>query len=628
MLQSAGGSHGGPRPFDVRSSPRYAFGPFVLDARNRKLLENGAPVTITSRVLDLLVVLVEHEGQPLDKERLMQHVWREAAVEEGNLARHISTLRKVLRESDQQRYVATLPGRGYQFVAPVRVLDPAVVEPASGATAATPAARPRVIGTFAIVATAVLVTATAGWLWMQPRPASDTDRRRIIVLPFENLTGDAHQEFFADGLTEEMIAELSRLHSDRLAVLARTSAMSFKGTKKTIADIRRDLDVDYVVEGSARRVGDRVRITAQLIETQTQTHLWSRSYDRDSADALGAQVDVARAIAREIRLELTPQDQARLERARTLSGQAHESYLRGRFALSQGTEPSIREAIEYFEGAAIEDPDYALAYAGIADAVVALTDFYVSPAETGDRGRRAALRAIELDETLAEAHTSLGVIHLLFDWDWPAAERELRRALELRPSYADAHSWYGYYLVAMGRPAEAIEQVTATEALDPLSVATQLHASWVYYLARRPEEAMAHVRRALALDPHPAIGHGAIWVAYAPVPEFLKGARIEQHSSSPLVLASLAGAAAVSGDHGEAERLLREIDQLSTTHHVCWYEVATVYAALHKADEAFRYLERSVAEHSMCLPDLRMDPRFDPIRADPRFAALLGRLQL
>jgi tetratricopeptide (TPR) repeat protein len=238
------------------------------------------------------------------------------------------------------------------------------------------------------------------------------------------------------------------------------------------------------------------------------------------------------------------------------------------------------------------------------------------------------LRAIELDETLAEAHTSLGVIHLLFDWDWPAAERELRRALELRPSYADAHSWYGYYLVAMGRPAEAIEQVTATEALDPLSVATQLHASWVYYLARRPEEAMAHVRRALALDPHPAIGHGAIWVAYAPVPEFLKGARIEQHSSSPLVLASLAGAAAVSGDHGEAERLLREIDHLSTTHHVCWYEVATAYATLHKADEAFRYLERSVAEHSMCLPDLRMDPRFDPIRADPRFAALLGRLQL
>jgi len=250
----------------------------------------------------------------------------------------------------------------------------------------------------------------------------------------------------------------------------------------------------------------------------------------------------------------------------------------------------------------------------------------VAPEETHGRGRRAAERAIELDDSLAEAHTSLATIHMMFDWDWMAAEREYRRALQLRPSYADAHSWYAYYLAAMGRFDEAIEQVRAAETLDPLSVATHLNASWVYYLARKEDEAIAHVKRALTLDPHVSITHGSIWAAYAPIPDLVNS--VDRESAAPMALAALAGAAAVSGRRAEAEGMLTRLKEIGTHQHVCAYEMASAYAELHENDEAFKYLERSYEERSPCLPGLRADPRFDSVRHDARFTAMLRRLQL
>jgi len=605
----------------------YAFGPFVLDVANRKLLNGSEPVAITARVFDLLTVLVERAGQPVTKETLMEQVWGDVAVEEGNVARHVSTLRKVLGDSgDAERFIATLAGRGYQFVGPVRVVD----EAASATELSAPVPAPvRSRGIGVRVAIAVGVLATIAWLTtLALRRDSGEPQVRIVVLPFENLTGDSGQDFFTDGLTEEMIAELSRVNPARLAVIARTSAMSFKGMKKSIDDIRRELNVDYVLEGSARREGDRVRITAQLIETTRQTHLLAQSYDRDRIDPVAVQQDVARAIAREIRIELTPQEAARLANVRAIDLAAHEQYLQGRHALSRGSEADIRSAIEWFERSITKDPGYALPYAGIADAVVALTDFYVSPEETHGRGRRSAQRAIELDDSLAEAHTSLATIHMMFDWDWAAAEREYRRAIELRPSYADAHSWYGYYLAAMARFEEAIDEVTAAERLDPLSVATHLNASWVFYLARRPADSMAHVKRALALDPHLSITHGSIWAAYAPIQDLVRTADIDRETAAPIALASLAGAAAVAGRRGEAEELLGRLKAIGEHQHVCPYEMASAYAALHDAEQAFKYLERSYEERSPCLPDLKTDPRFDNVRNDARYTTMLQRLNL
>lgn len=621
----------------MTDSPRtlFRFGPFVLDPANRRLTRDDQPMAITGRPFDILVALVRRPGELIDKGTLIDQVWGDTAVEEGNLARNVSTLRKVLGDdSDTPQYVATIPGRGYQFVAPVEVVSavrPEATAPVVTSTQApAPAATERrvrrvspvlltVAATLAVIAAIAVITIV--WTRNEQRAIV-----RVLVLPFENLTGSGSEDPVADGLTEETIVELGRLDPSRVLVVARTTAMTFKGTRPSLEALKGMLDVDFVVEGSLRRDADTYRTTTQLVDVARGVPVWSQSFDRATSDLLFVQQDLASAIGRQVRIEVTSDTAARLARVRTTNFEAHREYLAGRHALALGTEADIRRAIEGFERAVAIDPGYALAHTGLADAAVALTDYYVSPEETRATAKRAAQRAVDLEGSLAEAHASLGTVRLLFEWNWPEAEREFQRAIALQPGYADAHSWYGYYLALMGRADEAVAEVQVAETLDPRSVFMQLNASWVYFLARKPGEAVAHVTRALEIDPSASVTHSSLWAAYAPVTEFVLKATGDPGHATPLGLATLAGATATAGRSAEAEGILQRLQ--TAEGYVCPYEIACAKAALGKRDEAFRYLEKSYAERSPCLPDLKVDPRFDTLRNDPRMASLLGRMNL
>ena len=604
---------------------RYKFGDFVLDTGERELRRGGASVPLTPKMYDILAVLVEEAGHLVEKDTLLKRVWPDSFVEEANLAQHIFTLRKALGEPSQHgTYIETVPKRGYRFVAKVVSEAPARRQPEPSASLD---GHGRWIVPAAVLCLLVVVVSIVVVMARRPAPGGTTARRiTLMVLPFDNYTGDSNEAFIADGFTEELITQLGRLSPGRLAVIARTSSMSFKGTKESIAAIARAVAADFVLEGSVRRLGGRTRISAQLIDARDETHLWAQSYERESRDILRIESEIAQAIAREVQIELTPEERARAAGIRTIDLAAHDDYLRGRHILRLGTDASTRQSIRLFEQSIVKDPGYAPAYAGLADASIAVTESYVRPDEVIDAGRAAARKALELDDSLAEAHVSSGAIRLLFDWDWPGAEQEFRRALALNPSLADAHGWYAHYLGVMGRVEESIVEAQAAVALDPRSVVAHLNAGWVYYLARRPQEAANAVRRATAIDPQPSLTHTTLWMAYASHPDLIH--RIDPHTTDALALAALAGASAIAGDDTRARQILTKLQRIESSDYVCPYEMAAAFATLQDRDEAFRYLEKSYQEQSGCLPDLMADPRFDGVRSDPRFGALLSRLRM
>ena len=609
----------------------YKFADFTLDTVERALHHSGSAVPLTPKAYEILLALVENAGHVTDKDTLLKRVWPDSFVEEANLSQHVFTLRRALGDTPTgAAFIETVPKRGYRFIATVQAPSndglPAVPPPA-----AQEPSRVRAFWLPSAVLLFLAVVFVSIFTFGRTRgPSSEGAPPRAIlaVLPFDNYAGDPNQDFIADGLTEEMITQLGRLAPERLGVIARTSSMSFKGTKKSVREIAGALHADYVLEGSVRRDGDRVRISAQLIEAKGQTHVWAQSYERESRDFLRVQDEIAQAIAREIRIELTPLPAARAAGIRTVDLAAHDDYLHGRASLRLTTEPAVREAVRYFERSIGRDPGYAPSYTGLADAGIALTDFYVQPDEWIAKARAAAHKAIELDETLAEAHISAGAIHLLFDWDWEGAEREFRRALAINPSSGEGHAWYAYHLAVLGRPDESIVEARTAVAIDPFSVSAQLNAGWVYYLARRPEDAVKMVRRALELDPHLGITHSSVWMAYAPDPSLIGQVAIDPDSSGTLGLAALAGAFGMSGNRIKAMEILSRLKRAESDQWVCPYEMAAAYATLRDSEEVFRYLDKSYRERSGCLPDLLTDPRFDAVRSDPRFAGLLKKLNL
>ncbi|HKW61417.1 MAG TPA: winged helix-turn-helix domain-containing protein [Candidatus Acidoferrum sp.] len=404
----------------------YWFGPYRLQTPGELLYRGKDLVPLPPKVAQTLLLLLENAGEVVEKDELLKKVWRGAFVEEGSLARTISILRKTLGDGGAgQQYIVTLSKRGYRFVAPVRE---------------------------------------------KTKPQETSERKVMLaVLPFENLSGDANQEYFSDGLTEEMITQLSRLNPERLGVIARTSAMMFKGTKKRIAEIGKELGAAYILEGSVRRSGNRLRISAQLILVADETHVWAENYERSLGDVLMLQSEVARAIAREIQVTLTPREERRLARAQRVSAEAYEAYLKGRHSWNKRTEEGMRKSISFYEEAIREYPDYAMAHAGIADSYVMLACRGMVPAkETFRKARAAARMALDLDGSLGEAHGSLAHVRL-HDWDWEGLEKDFERALELDPSQAIVYYWFGEYLMSMGRPEEAIAMTQRAYQLDPLS---------------------------------------------------------------------------------------------------------------------------------------------------------------
>jgi TolB-like protein/Tfp pilus assembly protein PilF len=462
-------------------------------------------------------------------------------------------------------------------------------------------------------------------------PVSAAKRVVIAVLPFENLSGDVEQEYFSDDLTEDMIAQLARLNPQRLGVIARTSAMRYKAINKTVSEIGRELGVTYVVEGSVRRSGGRLRVIAQLIEVTGQTPLWSQSYDRDVNDVLALQGELATSIAREVKVTLAPRETLRMAHAAPVGQQAHEAYLKGRYFWNKRTEEAMRKAIEFFQEAIRHEPDYAAAHDGISDCYVMLACRGVLPVkETFQRARAAAQKALEIDGGLGEAHASLAHVRL-HDWDWTGLDEDFRRALELGPGHAFAYYWYSEYLMAVGRAEEALAMVDTAHRMDPLSTVLGASQGMIRYLARRYDEAVEHLQQALAIDPHHFLPHFRLGLVYLQqrmtretIDEMETAVRLSARSTETLT--GLAQAYAAAGMTDAMVGVIHELEAQTGVRYVSPYNMSRVYASLGEAELAFLWLERAYDEHNPDLIELRNEPVFDPLRSDARFASLLGRI--
>jgi serine/threonine protein kinase len=452
----------------------------------------------------------------------------------------------------------------------------------------------------------------------------------IAVLPLENLSRNPEQEYFTDGMTEELTTDLAKIGG--LRVISRTSAMQYKGTKKSLPEIGRELNVDSVLEGSVLRAGDRVRITAQLIRASTDEHLWAETYDRDLKDVLPLQGEVARTIASQIKVTLSPEEQSRLTPRRAVSSKAHEDYLKGLHYLHRNTEGDLRTAIEYFQRTTEQDPNFASGFAGLASAYANLSTNYRAPREVMPQAKAAALRALELDQNLAEAHTWLGFVSINFDWDAVTAEKELKRATELNPSYADAHAIYAWCLSGMGRHEQAIAEAKRAMELDPFSRLTYGDPSWVLLMARRYDRALLESQTVVERQPDFGYARAVLGLSYAENSRYAEAVTEAQSATrlddSPFMLALLAQVHALSGNKSQAISVLEDLEQLTKKRYVCSYEVATAYVLLREKDRAFRWFDKAVEDRSDCMVVLAVDPRLDSLRSDPRFQDLLRRVGL
>ena len=567
----------------------YEFGPFRLDPSGRVLFRGAQAVPLPPKAGDVLVLLLQRAGDVVPKDELLKQVWHDAFVEDGSLTRTISVLRRMLGEGRNGRqYIATVSRRGYRFAAQVTQAGP------------------------------------------QPR-ASIPGKLMLAVLPFENLSEDRTQEYFNDGLTEEMITQLSRLNPERLGVIARTSAMKYKGTKKSIKEIGAELGVAYVLEGSVRRALGRVRIAAQLIQVRDETHLWAQTYERGVTDILKLQSEVARAIAREIRVKLTPREERRLAASSAVSPQAYEAYLKGRHLWNRRTEEGMRKSIAHYEQAIRLYPQYAMAYAGVADSYVMLACRGMVPAkDTFRKAKEAARKAIDLDSELGEAHGSLAHVRL-HDWDWEGLEADFERAIDLNPAQAIVYYWYGEFLMSRGRPEEAIAVTQKAQQTDPLSPVIGSSLAMILYLARRYDQAAVVLERTRELNPDHFLPHlrmGLIRIQQRKYDEAILELKtaVSLADQSTETLAALAMAYAAAGKKKPAQQILAKLQQLAGKRYVLPYNVAKIHAAGADGDKAFEWLERAYEGGNPDLIELNSEPIFDGLRGEPRFSDLMRRI--
>jgi TolB-like protein/Tfp pilus assembly protein PilF len=572
------------------SGMQYKFGAYQLDGEGRVLFREGARVALPPKVAELLVALVQAAGTVVTRERLVERLWPDTVVEEGSLTSHISLLRKTLgRDSNGREFIETLSKRGYRFVAHVTLAE-------------------------------------------SEAPESVVSRVMLVVLPFENFTTGDKYDYFSDGLTEEMITEIARLSPERLGVIARTSAMQFKSTTKSIKQIGHELGISHVLEGSVRRAGERVRITAQLIRVSDESHLWAQSYERALDDVLEVQAEVAQAVAREVQVKLSPHDARRLypEKRRSIKPQAYEAYLRGRHFWYRRTEEGMRKSIECFQAALQHDPSFAAAYDGISDAHTMLACRGMTPAlDSFHKAKAAARQAVRIEPDLGEGYASLAHVRL-HDWDWVGIESDFKRAVELDPGYAIAHYWYAEYLMAMSRTGEAVRRVEHSLVLDPLNSVINASVGMIRYLAHDYDGALVALRRGLEIDPTHYVSHLRVGLVclQKKLPNEAVAAMLQAvtHSGgSTEALVGLAQAYAVVGDSQTMKRIVQELGE-GRHPYVSPYNVARLYGAMDDKQRALEWLERAYEEHNPDLIELTREPSFASLRSDAKFRELAARI--
>jgi len=633
---------------------KFRFGPYELFTPARELHKHGRKVKLRPQPYQVLMLLVERAGDVVTREQLRERVWTsDTFVDfEHGLNTAIKELRAVLSDSAKEpRYIETLPKLGYRFIAPVeRPESPAAATQPAGAAAESlpaerglnpsqPASHRRqwlVVAGFALI----LLVALAGSLrWSRPgsRPQQTSAKTMLAVLPFVNLTGDPGQEYFSDGLTEEMIAQLGRYDVDRLGVIARTSAMHYKHSQEPIDQIGRELGVQYVLEGSVRRDADKVRITAQLIQVKDQAHLWTRQYDRQLSGLLALQTEIAQEVSDEIHLVFGDSKRSAPHRQPAQAPKAYEAYdlyLNGRYFWNERTEQGFQQAAEYFKQAIEKDPAYARAYAGLADTYALRSTWRQVPqSEFMPMARAAALKALQLDEGLAEAHASLALIAENYDYDWQTAEEEYRRAIQLDPSYATAHQWYAECLSYQGRFDEALAESERARLLDPLSLIIATDHGEILYYSRQYDRAIDQFRTVLQMDPNFGRAH-AVVSAYVQTKRFADAlADIEGQHLTGLHEADVWGWEAYiyarTGRTAESRKAFRKLEravQASTLDATPVLLVA--YIGMDLKDRAFSLLEKAYSEKSNVVTGLKVNPLYDPLRSDPRFQELIRKVGL
>jgi len=569
----------------------YKFGEFRIEVGKRLLLRGGAPVALTPKAFDTLLHLIQNRQRVVEKDELMQAIWPDTSVEENNLNQNISTLRRVLGETrGENRYIATTPGKGYRFIADVE----------GGGALSVP---------------------------VQAAP----ERVTLAVLPFENLSSDPEREYLADGLTEETIAALGQIDPEHLGVIGRTSVMIYKKTTKTLREIGSELVASYLVESTLRGEGGRFRVTSKLIRVKDQVQVWTASYDGEPASVLNFQRELSAAIAEQIRLRLSPERLNALARRQTRNAEAYDLYLRGLHYWHQLTPPTTRRAVECFSHATQLDPEYALAWSGLADANAASPINGDSPPLVmWPLAREAAARSVAAEPNLAEAQTSLGFVKFWFDWDWLMAEAAYRKAIELDPNYPMAHRMLGIVLAHMGRYAEARPEMARLRELDPLLAINHALSAQVAFAGREYAAALQFARHAIVVDPE-------FWIGL-----FQLGQAYEQSGESELALEALNKAERFSGGNSkaislrgylfaklgranEAREVLSTLEAIARERYVPPYAMALVHAGLGESELALEWLDRALAVRDVHLAFLPVDPKWDAFRGDPRFQALLKR---
>src|SRR6267142_172708 len=648
----------------------YRFGSYLLDRRKRALSQDGSPIALTPKAFDVLLFLVQNPNRLITKEELFKAVWADSFVEEGNLTQNIFLLRKALAQnSEDSGLILTIPRKGYQFAADVAeqlestdkdaIRTPAFRISAVSATQtpvegtrrnrdespqtaflkvselakveqapSKPDSRFRLAFVISTIAVILIVAGYISWQRFRIAPPPRSEKIMLAVLPFQNLTGDAKQEYLADGLTEEMIAQLSRLHPEQLGVIARTSVMGYKHGDQRLDQIGRDLSVQYVLENSLRGSGDHLRITVQLLQVKDQTHLWAQDYDYRPRDILSLEDDVAKAVAREIQIRLTQQQQADLTRLRHVNPEAFDAYLEGRFFHDRDSDGDMNRAVSYYEHAIKLDSGYALAWVGLSRARFRQADRgFVPVAEGQRRAREAAEQAVALDPNLAEAHAQIGRIKMFAYWDWAGANASIQRALALDAGNSAVLDVAAGLADSLGHFEEALELARRAIALDPLNAGSRESLAQICFEMSRQEEAEVGFKKALELNRDPPFNHellGFIYLAQGRAQDALI-----EIDREPLAISRLQGQAVTYYALGRRKESDAALSELIAKYQTSWaFQIAEVYAFRKEPDKAFVWLDRAYVQHDGGVPDTTGSALLKNLHGDPRYAAFLKKINL
>ena len=616
------------------------FGVFEFDVRAGELRKRGIRLPLQGLPIQILGILLEKPNEVVTRDELRSRLWPADTFVDFDHSLHnaIARLREALGENaTSPRFIETLPRRGYRFIGSLETQQPALM--AAAPAPAQGGGRYRALGIAVLcllAALAFVFTLNIGEIRSRlsgKTVAAAAHIDSIAVLPLKNLSDDREQDYFADGMTEALITDLGKVGA--LRVISRTSVMRYKDSTKALPEIARELQVDALVEGTVTRAGDRLRITANLIQAAPERHLWADSYERNLSDVIALQNDVARSIAQQIQVQLTPEEHVKLSASRPVDPEAYKLYIKGRYFWVKRNRESFERAMDYFRQAIAKDPTYAAPYSGLADCYVLFgSSFDVggqAPNEVQPKAKAAALQALELDNSLADAHNSIAYVKLTYDWDWTGAEAEFKRSLALNPGYAHGHHWHAHLLLSSGRAEEALAESNRALELDPVSPIINLHLGWHYLYTRQYDRAIEQLKKTLELDPDYALAHWYLGLAYEQKRMYTEALREMGRAKDLLpknlaVLCDIGHLYAASGNHANAQKVIAVLNQEAAQRYVNQYELALIYIGLGENEQAFTSLEHAFREHSDMLVYLKVDPRLDPIRSDTRFVELLRRV--